>query len=360
MSRFSILSVFLLVLSFSIQGFAQQNLPLLRVSPAAEVSQNIATFAKITINYSRPTVNNREIWGNLVPYGLAPNAFGNGKLMPWRAGANETTLITFTHDVKIEGKDLKAGSYGLHMLPSENDVTVIFNSQSQSWGSFFLNEEEDVLRVKTNWQDAPHVERLLYIFDDISNNSTTAYLHWGKKRIGFKIEVDRNKVVLDTYRDQLTNLPGFNNAAWSAAANYCLRNNTNIEEANVWIDKALSMNGGINFANRKTKSGLLRLSGKEKEADELFAVAVENASEAELNNYGYQLMLGNPSQLDEALKYFKMNVDRHPDSWNVYDSYAEALKNKGDKNAALENYQKALQMSPEAQKSRIEGIIESL
>jgi Protein of unknown function (DUF2911)/Tetratricopeptide repeat len=360
MHKSSVLLIFLFVIIFLTQGFSQQNLPILRVSPAAEVSQNIATFAKITINYSRPAVNGREVWGKLVPFGLAPNAFGNGKDMPWRAGANESTVITFSHDVKIEGRELKAGSYSLHMIPSEKDITVIFNSQSKSWGSFFRNEDEDVLHVKVNWQDAPYEEWLLYTFEDITNNSAVAYLHWEKRKIGFKIEVDRNKVILDTYRDQLTTLPGFNQAAWSSAANFCLQNNTNITEANSWIDKALSMGGGVNFPNRRIKAGLLRLSGKEKEADELFAVGVENANEAELNNYGYQLMTGNPPKIDEALKYFKMNIERHPESWNCYDSYGEALSNKGDKKGAKEYYQKALQLAPEIQKSRIEGILKSL
>jgi len=360
MLRSSVLYVFLFLFIFITQGFSQQNLPFLRVSPAAEVSQNIATFAKVRINYSRPAVNERRIWGDLVPYGLAPNAFGNGKDMPWRAGANESTIITFSHDVKIEGKDLKAGSYSLYMIPSEKDITVIFNSQSKSWGSFFRNENEDVLHVKVSWQDAPYQEWLLYTFEDITNNSVMAYLHWEKKKIGFKIEVDRNKVILNTYRDQLTNLPGFNQAAWSVAANYCLQNNINIDEANMWIEKALSMNGGINFANRRIKSGLLKLAGKEKEADELFELAVENATEAELNTYGYQLLFGTPAKVDEALKYFKMNVERHPDSWNAYDSYAEGFKNKGDNKSAIEYYRKALQMAPEAQKSRIEGILKSL
>lgn len=349
-----------LFLFFLSQAIAQQNLPFLRVSPAASVSQNIATFANIMINYSRPAVNNREIWDKLVPYGLAPNAFGNGKPMPWRAGANETTVISINHDVKIEDQPLKAGSYGLHMIPSENDVEIIFNNQSKSWGSFFYNKEEDALRVSVKWQDVPFTERLMYGFENITDSSTTAYLQWEKKKIPFKIEVDRDKVILDTYRQQLTNLPGFNQAAWSAAANYCLQNNTNLEEANTWIDKALSMNGGTNFANRQTKSGLLRLGGKQKEADELFKLAIDNAIEAELNNYGYQLMGANPAKIDEALKYFKMNIDRHPDSWNVYDSYGEALNRKGDKKGAVEYYNKALELAPENQKSRIEGIIKSL
>jgi tetratricopeptide (TPR) repeat protein len=358
MTKFSFTT--LLVLLFVLQSFAQQNLPILRVSPQAEVSQNIATFAKITINYSRPAVNGRQIWGNVVPYGLAPNAFGNGKDMPWRAGANETTVITFSHDVKIEGMDLKAGSYGLHMLPSENDVTIIFNANSRSWGSFFLNSDEDVLRVKVKWLDAPHMERLQYTFENISNNSATAYLRWEKKKIGFKIEVDRDDVILATYRYQLSNLPGFNSAAWASAANYCLQNNTHIDEANAWIEKALSMNGGQSFPNNRIKADLLRLAGKEKEADQIFAAALENATEAELNNYGYLLLFSNPPKIDDALKYFKLNVERFPDSWNVYDSYAEALNSQGKKDAAREYYLKALERAPEVQRSRIEGIINSL
>ena len=178
-SRFKSYVSILLFLSFVIPSVAQQNLPILRVSPQASVSQNIASFAKIDINYSCPSVNGREVWGKLVPYGLAPNAFGNGKPMPWRAGANETTTITFSHDVKIEGKDLKAGSYGLHMIPNENDVTIIFNKNTGSWGSFFYEKDLDALRVNVKMIDAEHRENLQYTFDNITPNSATVYLHWG-------------------------------------------------------------------------------------------------------------------------------------------------------------------------------------
>lgn len=354
--------VFPLLMAWGVfsQSLAQQQLPFLRVSPQATVAQNIATFAQVEINYHRPLVNNREVWGQLVPYGLAPNNFGNGKPMPWRAGANETTSISFSHNVKIEGQDLKAGTYGLHMLPSEDDVTVIFNSNAESWGSFFYEKENDLLRVKVKWQDAPHQEALLYAFENLTPNSTTAYLHWGKKKIAFNIKVDRNDTILSEFREKLTNLQGFNQAAYTAAANYCIANDTNLDEAETWLDNALGRFGGQNFLNNETKSRLLALKGKTKEAEELLNTAIGLSTEAELNNYGYILMGATPSRLDEALAIFKKNIERHPDAWNVYDSYAEALNNNGDKKGAIKNYQIALQKAPAAQKAAIEARINAL
>jgi tetratricopeptide (TPR) repeat protein len=351
---------FLLITGFSTGLLGQQSLPILRVSPKASVSQNIATFANISINYSSPAVKGREVWGTLVPYGLAPNNFGSGSPMPWRAGANETTVITFSHDVKIEGKNLKAGAYGLHMIPNEKDVTIIFNSETNSWGSFFYDKKNDALRVTVKWQDAPHMENLKYGFDNLSNNSANAYLHWGKKKIAFKIEVDRNEVIIAKFKEQLTTLPGFNQAAWGQIATFAINNKTHLDEAMTWIDKALSMRGGATLTNKNTKARLLRLQGKEKEAEEIIAGAIGTATENELNNYGYQLMNAKPSKLDDALEIFKANVQNNPASWNVYDSYAEALAKKGDKKAASKNYEKALELAPASQHTRIKNAIKAL
>ena len=135
-------SIFLLITVFLFTELkAQTNLPFLRVSPKAQVSQNIE-FASIEISYSRPGVKGREIWGTLVPYGLAPNAFGNGKPMPWRAGANENTVLTLSHDALINGNKLPAGSYGLHMLVHEDEWTIIFNKDYKAWGSFFYDDKK--------------------------------------------------------------------------------------------------------------------------------------------------------------------------------------------------------------------------
>lgn len=342
------------------QAIAQQGLPGLRVSPHAKVSQNIATFVEISINYHRPFAKGRVIWGTLVPYGLAPNSIGNGNPMPWRAGANETTTITISHDVKIEGKELKGGSYGLYMIPGEKDVTIIFSKNSQSWGSFFYEKGKDALRVNVKWQDAPHMENLLYAFEDLSNNSATAYLHWGKKKIAFKIEVDRNEIIIAEYKEKLTSMAGFNPAAWGQAATFALNHNLDLDDAMVWVDKALLMRSGATFTNKNTKARLLTLQGKQKEADELIDGAMAGATENELNRYGYQLMGASPSRLDEALEIFKANVKNYPASWNVYDSYAEALGKKGDKKAAAKNYEKALEISPQGQHARIKTAISAL
>src|ERR1035437_1649594 len=86
-----------------------KRLPLPMESQQATVSQRIG-ITDISITYHRPLVNGRKIWGDLVPYNAV-----------WRAGANENTTITFTHDVTVEGKSLAAGTYGLHMIPTENE-----------------------------------------------------------------------------------------------------------------------------------------------------------------------------------------------------------------------------------------------
>ncbi len=352
-----LITAFLISLLFAGQIFAQQNLPFIRVSPQAKVVQNIS-FATVEIDYSRPGVKGREIYGQLVPYGLAPNAFGNGKPMPWRAGANENTTISLSHDLKINGSPLPSGIYGLHMIVQEEEWTLIFNKDYQAWGSFFYEESHDVLRIKVKSQKAPLREWLMYGFENLSANSCDVFMHWGELKVSFKIEVDNHKIILDTYRTQLTTLPGFNQAAWAAAARYCLNNKINTDEAMTWIEKALSMNGGQNFTNTAVKAGLLKLEGKKEEGDQLIASAMETATEAELNTYGYQLMGQN--RLDEAIEIFGLIIKKHPDSWNAYDSYGEALTNKGDKKGAKEYYEKAYEMAPPQQKGRIEGILKGL
>lgn len=339
------------------EAMAQQNLSFIRISPQASISQNIG-FAKIDINYSRPGVKGREIWGKLVPYGLAPNAFGNGKPMPWRTGADENSTITLSHEAMIAGQKVPAGTYSIHMIVHEDEWTIILNSDHQGWGSFFYDEANDVLRFKVKPQEAHFEEWLMFGFDNITPESCQAYLHWGKVKVPFKIEFDRHKIVLNTYRDELTGLPGFNQAAWGAAARYCQQNNINPDEAMVWIDKALGMNGGNNFNNSAVKAGILSLQGKSDEGDKIIEAAMVNATEAELNNYGYQLMGQN--KFEDAIKIFKLNIKRHPDSWNCYDSLGEALNNKGDTKGAKVNYEKAYEMAPAGQKARIEGLLKNL
>jgi len=162
-----------------------------RVRPSlnAGVSQVLGVDTNITIQYSRPGVKGRKIWGELVPYGMAPgNNYSQGKPFPWRAGANEKTTIEFSKDVSVEGKPLPAGKYAIYMLPGENQWVVIF-SKNSTGQAFVYNEAEDALRVTVTPVKAPHQEWLQYGFDDLAGTSATAYLHWETLKVPFKIAV---------------------------------------------------------------------------------------------------------------------------------------------------------------------------
>lgn len=109
----------------------------LRPSPPAEVSVMIDS-AKVTINYSSPSIKGREIWGSLVPYNQV-----------WRTGANEATVFETTKDILVNDQKLVAGKYGLFTIPGEKEWTIIFNSVWDQWGAFKYDASKDVLRITT-------------------------------------------------------------------------------------------------------------------------------------------------------------------------------------------------------------------
>jgi len=148
-----------------------------RVSPNASVSQTIGT-TEVTVTYGRPSVKGRQVFGGLEPYGQV-----------WRTGANEATTITFSDDVLIEGQELEAGTYGLFTIPpKEGDWTVIFNNVPNQWGAFDYDSSEDALRVNVSAEEAPHMEQLMFYFEDISENSGTCVMHWADVKVPFTIE----------------------------------------------------------------------------------------------------------------------------------------------------------------------------
>jgi len=355
------LLVVLSLLVFSNIVFAQgRNLTTPQASPHASVSQTIG-LTEITIDYHRPGVKGRKIWGGLVPYGMAPGAAFNFKNeFPWRAGANENTTISFSTDVTVEGTKIPAGKYGLHMIPSENDWTLVLSKDNAAWGSFFYDEKNDQARITVTPTSSDEHEWLKYDFENLSPNSTVANLYWEKLKVPFKIEVDLNKTVLANMRTELTNLAGFNWQAWMQAAQFCLRNNMNHDEALTWIDNSISRNK--NVRNVGVKAMLLEKSGQTAKAkaaiSETMTLADQSDVETDLNNLGYLFLFN--GKTDEAIKVFKLNVKKHPDAWNTYDSLADAFQKKGKVADSVKNYKIALQKAPAAQKGRIEGVLNSM
>lgn len=185
---FMVVIVFSLLLQFPATSFAQGKK--IRASLNASVTQRLGTETNITFTFCRPGVKGRKIWGGLVPYGLAPgNKYSKEKPYPWRAGANENTTIEFNNDLLIEGKKLPAGKYGIHMIPSEKDWVIIFNKNNSLWGSYAYNKDEDALRITVTPVEAPHQEWLMYGFDDLAGTAATAFLHWEKLKVPFKVEL---------------------------------------------------------------------------------------------------------------------------------------------------------------------------
>ncbi|MEJ2543839.1 MAG: DUF2911 domain-containing protein [Calditrichaceae bacterium] len=323
MRKLTLLLTFLIGTIFMSSELRAQLITTPMASPAAVVKQEIG-LSWVKISYHRPGVKGREIWGKLVPYGLTTSGFGAGNPMPWRAGANENTTITFTDDAKIEGQPIKAGTYGLFMLVEPEEWTLILSSNYNSWGSFFYDENEDVLRVKLKPQTAEHQEWLQYGFDNITYKSVNAYLHWEKIKVSFNIEFDVDNIVIKSIENQLRNTAGFTWQGWNQAAAYCYRSNTFLDKGEEWVKKSISM----------------------------------NENETNRNMYGYILLAAGKN--DEALKVFKENVKKYPDSWNIKDSLGEAYKKLGDKKNAKRYYEEALKIAPDNQKDRIKKMLSEL
>lgn len=312
-------------------------------SQAASITQTVG-LTEITITYHRPRVQGRDVWGALVPYGQI-----------WRAGANENTTIEFSTAVQVDGKALAAGRYGLHTLPSAGSWQVIFSSVDTAWGSFGYDDKEDVLRIEVEPVAAPHEESLAYTFDDATATATTVALRWEKLRVPFEVQVDTPEIVYQSLQRELRGVGQFFWQSWNQAAATLLASKVHLDDAMVWADRSIGIQK--NFTNSFTKSRLLAEKGDAAAAKKLMEEALPGANEGDLNIYGYQLLGANPA---DAVAIFRENLKRHPESWNAHDSLAEGLVALGKRDEAAAMYRKALSMAPEAQKARIQGILDGL
>jgi hypothetical protein len=331
----------------------------------AEVSQWIG-LVKITIDYHSPNVHGGggadrtgHIWGELINYGFPDPGFGPSHAAPWRVGANETTTITLSHDVKVEGKELKAGTYGLFLdVEKSGPWTWIFSKAAKGWGSFQYDPKDDVLRVPVDPVDAPYTEFMTFGFDERRPSSTLAYLQWEKKRIPFKIEVPNiNQLYVDQMREDLLSWPGFNYQNWQNAAQFCADNKINLEEALVWAERAIhepfrgATIGVEDFSTLSTKAAVLDAMGHNAEADTVMdkALTLPGVTMFDMHFYGAGLLRA--SRADRALKIFQANQQRHPEEkfWTHLD-LARAYTAVGDKANAIKNWEIAIANTPENRK----------
>lgn len=331
----------------------------------AEVSQWIG-LVKVTIAYHSPNVHGGggkdrtgHIWGELIQYGFFDDGVGPSRAMPWRAGANENTTITFSHDVKIEGQILKAGTYALFLdLEKSGPSNWILSNHSTGWGSYQYDPKNDALRVPVNAQAAPYTEFLTYAFDERRPSSAVAFLQWENKRFNLKIDVPNvNELYVAQIRKDLQSWPGFNYNNWQNAAQFCASNKINLDEALIWADKAISepfrgaAPGREDFSTLQTKAAVLSAMSRTSEADTVMqkAIHLPVATVMNIHRYGVSLLAANRN--DKAMEIFRFNREQHPDDKFVTNvGLARGYTALGDKQQAISYWETALQNVPENQK----------
>lgn len=345
MKRYLILFSMILVGSISVKAQTLSTPPS-GDNQKSMVVQHIGGLIKASVMYSSPDVTapngedrTGKIWGQLVPYGLTDLGFGNGNPGPWRAGANENTVIKFSHDVTIEGQELPAGAYGLHLIVQESGPwTWIFSNNTSQWGSYFYDEKQDVLRVNVQPEDCEYNEWLTYEFVDRKSNEATLALKWEKKMIPMRIQVPNyNDLYVSTFRAELQGAAGFNYQNYVAASQFCLNNNTHLEQGLVWAEAAISAPfvGVQNFNTLQNKAAILMKLGKSSEAEEMMMAAVKDPATTsfQIHTMGRQLI--NMGQKEKALEVFEYNHEHFDGAWPTNVGMARGL-------AAVERYDEAL------------------
>ena len=330
----------------------------------AVVSEQVG-LTQVTITYHRPAVRGREgkIWGGVVHKGFIDQGFGNGKLTPWRAGANENTVIEFDNDVKIEGQILPRGRYGFFIAYDPSESTVIFSKRSDAWGSFFYDEREDALRVKVKPQAIEKsVENLKYEFSNQTPNSALIALSWERLSIPFKVEVDYLKQQFDAFVAESQNPRGFTPEGLNIAASWTLQNDYQLEKGLEWATLATSPKfpgDPTSFPALSTRALILEKLGRADEAAAVIKSALPNGSVVELQQLGRQLVAAKRPQA--ALEVFQFNYTKNPNQFTALMGMARGLSANGEYAKALDFANKALQLAPnESGKQAVQAMIEKL
>lgn len=339
----------------------------------SSVTQGIGPI-RVTIEYNSPDVHlpngedrRGKIWGtDVAHYGMTDLGFGTcGKECPWRGGANENTVFTTTHDVKIQGQPLPAGSYGLHFIAGPEEWTVIFSKNHTSWGSYFYDAKEDALRVKAKPEKSEYNEWLTYEFIDRKPNSATVALKWEDLQVPFTVSVDDiSNVYLTKIRQELRSNQGFAWQNWVAAAQYALQNKKNLDEALRWAERGADGNqfgGQENFTTLSTLANLQAANGKANDAQKTMERAINHPTAGPIEVHGYGRQLLNQGDKEGALKIFEINAKKHPGVWPVHVGLARGYAAVGRRQEALTEARRALAQAPDAQNRQgIEALIKEL
>ena len=224
MNRFT--TKLLIILAFvSFKSLAQINTP--AASPSTTLTQSLG-LTKITVDYSRPSVKGRKIFGDLVPYEKV-----------WRTGANKITSIKFDDEVLVNGATMKAGSYGLYTIPGKGEWTIIFNRDDKQWGSYGYDIKKDVIRFNVQpIQPEQFSEQMTIDFVEFTPTSTYLSIKWESTEVRFKIEQKVEEKIMAEIAEKTAKLDATTDT-YFAAADYYYQKGINLDQALNWATKVL-------------------------------------------------------------------------------------------------------------------------
>jgi hypothetical protein len=375
MIRYATRALAVLAVAALAAGPAAAQFPGVTLPPSGDnqkstVIQHIG-LVKLSIDYSSPDVHGPDgtdragkIWGELVPYGMANLGFGTcGDQCPWRGGANENTVFATSHDIQVQGQALPAGSYGLHFIPGQEEWTVIFSKDHTSWGSYFYDASRDALRVKVKPAKSDYHEWLTYEFTDRKPDKATVALKWENLQVPFDVAIPNSTdLYVGNLRQELRSSPGFAWQGWNAAAQYCLQNKTNLEEALRWAETAAKPPvGQTNIVTLSTLAQLQEANGKADDSKKTFDLALNHPTAAPFDIHAYGRQLQAQKKYEEALKVFELNARRFPGQWPVEVGLARGHAALGHKEEALKHARAALPKAPdEPSRKNLEGLIQQI
>jgi tetratricopeptide (TPR) repeat protein len=347
MHRYFLIAILAVAAGLAVAPPAQAQSALLelpRESQHAQITQKIG-ITNITINYHRPLVKGRKIFGGLEQYGKV-----------WRAGANENTTIEFSDPVTVEGKPLAAGVYGLHMIPGESEWTVIFSKTSTAWGSFSYDQKDDAARVAVKAQPAEFHEALTYDFDDPKPDSTIITMRWDKIAVPLKVEVNTHEIVEASLRKQLLGRAQYNWDGWDDAATYLADQKIDLDEALKYEERSVQIEE--RFDNVMTKARILDLLNRKDEAAKARTQALAMGNAIQLHVYGRQLQ--QQGKQDEAFNVYRDNIKKNPNHWLVHNELARLAVAKGDYDTALKEMRLSAAAATEQNKPALEALVKRL
>ncbi|HYM59579.1 MAG TPA: DUF2911 domain-containing protein [Thermoanaerobaculia bacterium] len=367
----SSLAALIVALFVSGSAIAQISRPPDGGNQKASVTQYLG-LVKVTIDYNSPKVHQPrtgedrrgKIWGTLVAYGLTDLGFGTCKQCPWRAGANENTVFTVSHDVKVDGQPLPAGSYGLFMIADPNEWTVIFSKNHTSWGSFFYDQADDALRVKVKPQKSDYHEWLTYEFPERNLDKATVAMKWEDLQIPLTISVDNmSALYVAEMRNELKNAKGFDWQNYNTAARYALDNKTDLAEGLKWAQAAVNATfvGQENFTSLMTLADLQAANALDADSKKTRekALNLPRATPTELHQYARMLLT--KGDKSEAFRIWELNAKMHPNEWPVNVGLARGHSALGHYKEALKYANLAVKEAPDdANRKALEAAVKKL